>query len=99
MRAQLRLIDLIKQRILTGGHHCIPLNHQHVAQVQFYFNNAPVIENLLERGEAIKDDRWREVERINKQLTKICSNDSEQLGQPKGAFITFDHNKTRDLFV
>ena len=64
-----------------------------IAVLNFAFNNGEAITWLMERGTHIKNQNWKEVDRVNKMISSNLENDKELLDKlqtPCGAFVTWE---------
>ena len=61
-----------------------------VVQIIFTYNNAELIKMLKERGECIKGEEWKKVEKINEEIDHLKSEHLHKLTRPLSAFVTFE---------
>ncbi len=61
-----------------------------VADIQFSFKNASLINALVARGTNIKNNDWTSYKKTNEKLDQIKTKEYQNLLNPVGAFITFE---------
>ena len=61
-----------------------------IVTINFSFENGELIEMLKERGEALRECKWEEVKKIEKEVEHLKNHNFEKLTRPISAFITFE---------
>lgn len=64
-----------------------------IAIITFAFNNSEVIENLKLRGQYIKNEKWKKMEKLNSKMTNRLHNSQELLDKmqtPVACFISLE---------
>lgn len=64
-----------------------------IAVVTCAFDNAKIVDWLRERGDAIKDENWDKLDRVNDHIRRNLKKDSQlldKLQRPCSLFVTFE---------
>lgn len=61
-----------------------------IVTINFTYENGELIEMLKERGEALRECKWDEVKKIEKEVEHLKNHHFEKLTRPISAFITFE---------
>lgn len=61
-----------------------------IVSITFTYNNAELIKMLKERGECIKSEEWKQVDKINEEIDHLKSEHLHKLTTPLSAFVTFE---------
>ena len=66
------------------------MEHVKIAITTFAFKNPDIINLLKERGDIIKNERWKEMEAIDQDINKIKKEKIDDLMTPVAVFMTFE---------
>lgn len=61
-----------------------------VAKISFAYNNEKLIKMLRQRGTAIKEQEWEQVDKIESKINELKNSQFEKLTRPRSAFVTFE---------
>ena len=61
-----------------------------IVTINFTYENGELIEMLKERGEALRECKWDEVKKIEKEVDQLKNHHFEKLTRPISAFVTFE---------
>ena len=64
-----------------------------VAFVTLAFNNSDIIELLVKRGTAIVNEKWDEVEKLERKCIKVKNKHLDRLRAPCHVFLTFQNEE------
>ena len=67
-----------------------PQENVRIVTINFSFENGELIEMLKERGDALRECKWEEVKKIEKEVEHLKNQNFEKLTRPISAFITFE---------
>ena len=67
-----------------------PVKHVKIAITTFAFKNPDIINLLKERGDIIKNERWKDMGPVDENINKIKKEKIDDLMTPVAVFMTFE---------